>query len=213
MKQLFSLPAILCLAVGLLTGLPATVSAGAAPLSLEDKEEIARAEAYFNKFTTMTADFMQISPEGKVAMGEFFMKRPGRMRFEYLPPANILVVADGTWLVFHDKEIDQTTRIPLSSTPVNVLLQGTVRLTEDAEVTAVRRDKGTIRIDVRDRVRPDEGMITLVFSDRPYLFRKWLVRDQTGNVTSISISSVRKNVELKPELFIHLDKFEDDKNR
>lgn len=213
MIRLLSFLPVLCLSIGLYAGLPAAALADATRLSLEDKEEIARAEAYFNKFTTMTADFMQISPEGKVAMGEFFMKRPGRMRFEYLPPANILVVADGTWLVFHDKEIDQTTRIPLSSTPVNVLLQGTVRLSDGAEVTAVRRDKGTIRIDVRDNQRPDEGMITLVFSDRPYLFRKWLVRDQTGNVTSISISGVRKNVELKPELFIFLDKFEDDKNR
>ena len=90
-------------------------------------------------------------------------------------------------------------------TPVSVLLKETVKLSEDALVTAVRRDAGTVRIDVRDRDRPDEGMITLVFSDRPYLFRKWLVRDATGNVTSISISSVRQNVDIAPQLFTFFD--------
>lgn len=182
-----------------------TSIAQAVELSLDNQEDIARAEAYLNKITTLKARFLQINSEGKIAEGTVFMKRPGRARFEYEPPAQILVVADGTWLVFHDKELKETTRLPLYSTPISVLLKENVTLNGDVTVLSVEKDANTLRINIIDTDEPEQGGITLVFSDKPLKLRKWLITDAQGNTTSVSISDVEQGMWIKPELFNLLD--------
>ncbi|OUR78455.1 hypothetical protein A9Q83_07430 [Alphaproteobacteria bacterium 46_93_T64] len=173
----------------------------AAPLSNEDREDIARVEAYLNKITSLKARFLQVNSEGNIAEGDVLINRPGRARFEYEPPAQILVVADGTWLVFHDKELDETTRIPLSSTPISVLLEEDVKLRGDVTVTSVEKDAGILRINIIDTEEPDEGGITLVFTLYPFDLRKWLITDPQGSTTSVSLSDVVRGMKFKPELF------------
>lgn len=180
-------------------------SGQAAPLSLSDKEDIARVEAYLNTITTLKAQFLQINAEGNIAKGAVYLRRPGRARFEYEPPAQILVVADGTWLVFHDKELDETTRLPLYSTPVSVLLQENVSFSGDVTVVSVEKQANTLRINLIDADEPEEGGITLVFESNPLKLRKWLVTDAQGNTTSISLSDMERGVKIKPELFTFFD--------
>ncbi|MCC3303725.1 LolA family protein [Sneathiella sp. HT1-7] len=171
----------------------------------EDQAQIARVEAYLDTIKTMQADFLQIDSAGGIAEGAVFMRKPGRMRFEYKPPAQILVVADGLWLVFHDKELKETTRLPLSATPVSILLEEDVELSGDVTVTKVEHDANTLRLTIVDTDNPDEGNIVLIFSDNPLQLRQWLVTDAQGQVTSISLGKVEKNIKLKPELFTFFD--------
>jgi len=173
----------------------------AAPLSNEDREDIARVEAYLNKITSLKARFLQVNSEGNIAEGDVLINRPGRARFEYEPPAQILVVADGTWLVFHDKELDETTRIPLSSTPISVLLEENVKLSGNVTVISVEKDAGILRVNIIDTEEPDEGGITLVFTLYPFDLRKWLITDPQGSTTSVSLSDVVRGMKFKPELF------------
>jgi len=173
----------------------------AAPLSNEDREDIARVEAYLNKITSLKARFLQVNSEGNIAEGDVLINRPGRARFEYEPPAQILVVADGTWLVFHDKELDETTRIPLSSTPISVLLEENVKLSGNVTVISVEKDAGILRVNIIDTEEPDEGGITLVFTLYPFDLRKWLITDPQGSTTSVSLSDVERGMKFKPELF------------
>ncbi|MGH9677237.1 MAG: outer membrane lipoprotein carrier protein LolA, partial [Candidatus Acidiferrum sp.] len=56
---------------------------------------IQKANAYFNAATNMTGDFVQIGPDGKRSEGKIFVQRPGKLRFEYAPPATLEIVADG----------------------------------------------------------------------------------------------------------------------
>lgn len=177
----------------------------AVELSLDDQENIARVEAYLNKVTTLKAEFLQINAEGQFARGTVLINRPGRARFEYDPPAQILVVADGTWLVFHDKELEETNRIPLYSTPISVILQENVEFKGDVTVTSVEKDGGILRINLIDTDEPDQGGLTLVFTLKPFALRKWLVTDAQGSTTSVAISNVEEGLKFKPELFVFND--------
>ncbi len=194
-------PLLLLIALALGTG-PA---AAAAALSELDIADIARAEAYLNSIQTMKARFIQIGPQGGLSEGNFYLRRPGRLRFEYDPPIPVLVVADGTWVVFYDSEINQVTRLPLGSTPLAVLLRDEIRLRGSVTVTEVERATGTLRITVIDSEAPDQGTITLVFSDRPLALRQWLIRDPQGLETSIAMSQTQYNMILKPELFVFFE--------
>src|SRR3546814_19319247 len=68
-------------------------SAEAAALSAEDRADVARVEAYLNGITSMKSSFLQSSSTGPVARGTVWLRRPGRMRFEYDPPSPILLTA------------------------------------------------------------------------------------------------------------------------
>ena len=205
MKQFFAKSLIMgSLFVGLM--MPAV---SAAPLSAEDKADIKRVEDYLNGITTMKANFLQVNAEGQFAEGVVYLNRPGRARFEYEPPAQILVVADGLWLVFHDKELNETTRIPLSSTPISVLLEENAQLTGDVTVTSVEKDAGVLRVNIIDTAEPDQGGITLVFSLYPFELRKWMVTDAQGLTTSVTLSEEEFGLKLKPELFTFNDEYYD----
>ena len=60
---------------------------------------IERIESYLAKIETMRARFNQVSPDGVVSQGSFYLRRPGRFRFEYESPTPLLVVADRFWIV------------------------------------------------------------------------------------------------------------------
>ena len=199
-------PLLLLIALVLGTG-PAAAAAALSDLDLAD---IARAEAYLNSIQTMKARFIQVGPQGGLSEGNFYLRRPGRLRFEYDPPIPVLVVADGTWVVFYDSEINQVTRLPLGSTPLAVLLREEIRLRGSVTVTEVERATGTLRITVIDTEAPDQGTITLVFSDRPLALRQWLVRDPQGLETSIAMSQIQFNLILEPSLFAFFEPIDED---
>ncbi|MDW8444454.1 MAG: outer membrane lipoprotein carrier protein LolA [Acetobacteraceae bacterium] len=104
--------------------------AAPAPLSAADRADLARLEAYLDGIRTLTARFVQVDARGGTATGRLWLSRPGRMRFEYDPPSPILLVADGTFVIFHDRSVMQTTHIPLGTTPLSLLLAERIRLDE-----------------------------------------------------------------------------------
>ena len=190
--------------------LGAAILGGAAParaeLSAVDKTDIARAEAYLNGFDTMKARFVQIAPNGDLAEGEVFLRRPGRLRFEYDPPVPLLIVADRVWLILYDSELDQVDRLPLWSTPISVLVDDTVRLSDKVNVIDIARNPGSLRITLQDKERPEEGLLTLVFSDTPIALRSWIVTDSQGLETTVALSGIETGVTLDPRLFVIFDK-------
>ncbi|MBO6561913.1 MAG: outer membrane lipoprotein carrier protein LolA [Nisaea sp.] len=194
MKKLLALAA---LALCLLLPQPSD----AAPLSAEDKQVLARIESYFNGLTTLQARFLQVSNQGATAQGILSLKRPGLMRFEYDEPSPVLLVSDGTWLIFQDNELQQTTHVPLGSTPLAVLVEDPVDLTENLEVLEVARNPGVIRLLMRMRDDPEAGFIQMVFSDSPLELRQWTITDAQGVEVKVALLETRKGMELQDSLF------------
>ncbi len=191
------------LALGLALWL-APAPAGAA-FSERDVADIARIEAYLNDIRSLRARFVQVAPNGGLAEGVLSLQRPGRVRFEYAPPTPFLVVGDGEWLFFYDSQLDQITRVKISMTPLKILLDDRIRFGGRAMVAGVQRSPGVLRVEVLDRKKPDDGAVTLVFSDSPLLLRQWLVTDPRGLVTSIYLNRMEVNLPLDPALFVFID--------
>jgi outer membrane lipoprotein-sorting protein len=198
MGRMFRALAILLLAAGTLL-LPR--SGDALTLTSQDREDIARVEAYLSGLTTLKSRFLQASTQDYVARGTVYLRRPGRMRFEYDPPAQILMVADGTWLAYIDRELEQVSHIPLSSTPLAVLVDESVHLTDRLEILEIERDSGTIRFTLRMRSDPDAGLVRLVFSDQPMELKQWTIRDAQGIEVRIALLNPTQGVPLNDSLF------------
>tara|TARA_R110000787_G_scaffold16622_28_gene50963 strand:+ start:15268 stop:15888 length:621 start_codon:yes stop_codon:yes gene_type:complete len=166
----------------------------------EDAADIARIETYLNDITTLRARFLQVAPDGGMAEGSLALKRPGRMRFEYDPPAQIEVVADGLFVHYHDKELKQVTAVPISTTPLAVLLDDKVVLdgsNDGIVVTALERRPGLIAATVADKDDLGNGSVTLIFSDQPLQLRQWVVHDAQGLSTKLTLFDARRGVSLE----------------
>ena len=53
-------------------------------------------EQYINSIRTFQARFVQSNPNGSIVQGTLYVRRPGRMRFQYDPPSQLKIVADGS---------------------------------------------------------------------------------------------------------------------
>lgn len=170
-----------------------------------NRADTARIENYLNGLRTLSGEFLQVGPDGSLSEGRIWLSRPGRLRFEYSPPTPILVVADGTSLIFQDRELGQIDRVPLGFAPLGVLTDDEVHLEDDLEVRSFERaggPLGLLRVTVVDPDRPKEGSVTLVFSQGPLTLRQWLVRDARGLMTTVTLRNVQTNQPVNPNLFV-----------
>lgn len=187
----------------------AATPALAAPLSEQDKADITRVEVYLNGFRSLESKFVQVAQDGGMAEGTVYMQRPNRIRVDYAPPVPVLMVGSGSWITFYDKELKQSNRVPLDSNPLSVLLSNEVKLKDPIEVTRISREANTLQITVRDKKNPQEGELTLVFADKPLVFRKWVVKDKAGQETTVALANAQFDVAIDPKLFTHARELDD----
>ena len=58
-----------------------------------EKISLGDLSAYLNGLTTVETEFTQVNADGSISTGKLIIKRPGRVRFEYAPPDESLVLA------------------------------------------------------------------------------------------------------------------------
>jgi len=182
----------------------AAAARGDASLGEDDRRALAEASAYLSSLESLQGDFLQVGPDGSVAEGRFYLRRPGRLRFEYAPPENLLVVADGTWVAVKDSSA-AAQRYPISSTPLGLILANNVNLEEKARVLNVEEQPGSLVIALADRSGEAPGQITLIF-DRPRMqLRQWVVTDVQGLQTTVALRNVETGIRADNSLFVLRD--------
>lgn len=183
--------------------LPAVASA--APLSAQDRADIARIETYLNAMRTLKARFLQVAPDGGLSEGNAWIDRPGKMRFEYDPPSPFLLIAGYGVGFFHDKQLKQTSHFQVSLSPLGIILADKVTLSGDVTVTDVLRQPGQIQVTLVRTSSPNEGSITLVFADNPLSLRQWSVVDAQRKETRVSLFNIALGGTFDRNLFLFSD--------
>ncbi len=183
----------------------ALAQARAAVLTPQDRADIARVEAYLNGVRTLHSRFMQVAPNGGTSEGQAWLQRPGRLRFEYAPPSPFLLVGGNGLLVFHDSQLKQTSNIPLSSTPLGLLLQDSLRLSGEVTVSGIARAPGQLQVSLFRTKSPADGTLTLIFADAPLALRQWTVLDAQRQETRITLYNVELGGTFNQKLFEFID--------
>ncbi len=196
---------LLALAVAALPLLPGEASAtipSSLQLTAETRQELQDIQAYLNTIRTVEADFLQTSSNGEHATGRLYMSRPGKLRVEYTPPPAILVVADGTFLIYHDKALDQVSYVPLSASPAGILLDKRIDLDDPAlTITNVVDDGDTVRISVVRTESAGDGSLTLFVTKSPWQLSEWEVTDAQGITTRVALANPVFGGSLNAKLF------------
>ncbi|WP_071794972.1 LolA family protein [Natronohydrobacter thiooxidans] len=183
----------------LLLSLPAFALASPAFAQRIPLNELSR---YFNSFSTAQADFTQINPDGSISTGRMFMRRPGRVRFEYNPPEQSLVMAGGGQVAVFDGRSNQgPNQYPLRQTPLNLILEQNVDFSNRRMIVGHTDDGTTTTVVAQDPENPQYGSIRLIFSANPTELRQWVIRDDTGAETTVILGELTFGGNLSARLF------------
>lgn len=191
----------------LLSAIPVLVAVG--PVQAEtpfvqtpqDRADVARVETYLNALTSLKAHFLQVAPDGGLSEGTAWLERPGRMRFQYDPPSPFLLLASSGVLTFHDSSLHQDSNIPLSRTPLGILLADHVSLSGAVTVTSIERQPGQLQLTVVRTESPGDGSLTLIFADQPLALRQWTVLDAQRRQTHVTLYNVQTGGTYDQHLF------------
>ncbi len=185
--------------------LPVAAYAQRAALTPQDQADIARVEAYLNSIHTLHSRFLQVAPNGATSEGQAWLERPGRLRFQYDPPTPFLLVGGHGLLVFHDSQLGQTSNLPLSQTPLGLLLQDDLRLSGDVTVSRIVRLPGQLQVTLYRTRTPQDGQLTLIFADNPLTLRQWIVTDAQRQQTRVTLYNVQLGGNFDQSLFSYID--------
>ncbi|MGA1233552.1 MAG: LolA family protein [Lutimaribacter sp.] len=157
---------------------------------------------YMNQLGPVTADFAQYNDDGTVASGVFTLHRPGRARFEYAPPADLLVMAGQGALAIFDSKFSATPETyPLAKTPLSLVLGGQVQLQGNPLVVGHYDEGETTVVVAQDPENPEYGTIELLFAVQPLALQGWRIRDEVGGVTEVQLQPLLPAPNLPNRLF------------
>lgn len=177
----------------------------AAPPAPDTAAEVARIQTYLNGIRTMQARFAQTGPDGERTTGTFFLKRPGRLRFEYDPPVTDFIVADGIFLYFYDGIAGEQSNMPIGNSLADFFLRKHLDLSGDVTVTGLERKAGMLALTLTQTADPAAGSLTIYLTDAPLTLKKWGVVDAQGLKTTVELSEVVNGPRLKDSLFYYRD--------
>jgi outer membrane lipoprotein-sorting protein len=173
----------------------------AAP-AMAERLPLSAISRYLNSLQTAEAPFTQITEDGTISTGKLYIKRPGRVRFEYDPPEEAIVVAGGGAVVIHDPKSNTIAETyPLKRTPLSIILERTVDLARANMVTGHAFDGTATVVTAQDPENPGYGSIQLMFTGDPVELRKWVITDSSGSQTTIVLRDMTTGHSLRDSLF------------
>ena len=182
------------LAVGLAVSAP--LAAAAQQLSLNE------ISGYLNQLRTAEGDFTQINDDGSISTGTIYIKRPGKVRFEYNAPDSGLVVAGANTVVIYDKKSNQPAETyPLARTPLSIILAENVNLGRAKMVTGHSYDGTATTVTAQDPANPQYGNIRMKFTGNPVQLRQWIINDGNGSATTVVLGDMQVGGNISNSLF------------
>jgi len=181
-----------------LLGKPASTGA----LSAEQRAIVDRVNGYLSGVQTLTGKFIQVGPDGSRTQGDFFISKPGRVRFEYDDPSPIELIADGSSVVVRDRRLATQDVYPLSQTPLRFLLADRVDLSKDTHLIAVYADNVFVTVVAEEKSGiVGTSRLMIMFSAKDMQLKQWTVTDPQGYDTTVAVYNLDTSKRPDPALF------------
>jgi outer membrane lipoprotein-sorting protein len=180
----------------------AAVEPAALSQPLPSNVVVERANAYFTNLSTLVADFTQVGADGRRQGGTLYLQRPGRVRFEYDPPATLQVIADGRSVAVRDRKLATQDLYSISQTPLKFLLREQVNLGQDIRITGIAHDGDAVRISLEDSsTLGGTSRITLYFDRHVESLNQWRIVDAQGFQTVVVLGKIERGRRIDQDLF------------
>ncbi len=156
---------------------------------------------YLNSLTNLQGRFVQTDHRNEETRGRFYVRRPGRLRFDYSSPSMLRIVSDGEYLSVEDHDLKTVDKFPLSSTPIQLLLGEDINLTRDAVILDMRQDETAVVVVIKDKSGNSPGHLQLFFKRPELVLYEWVITDAQGLDTRIQLADLMMGDEKSEEFF------------
>jgi outer membrane lipoprotein-sorting protein len=166
------------------------------------KAQAAKVSNYLSSVQTLVGNFVQVGPDGSKTKGDFYIQKPGKIRFEYDDPSPIAVIADGSALAVRDRKLATQDIYPLSQTPLRFLLSDRIDLMKDTNVVNVTADDVFISVTIEEK-QPLIGTsrLMLMIGSKDGQLKQWTVTDPQGYDTTVAVYNLDTSKKVDPSLF------------
>jgi outer membrane lipoprotein-sorting protein len=179
--------------------LPANIFA---TFDASQKAQAARVSSYLSSLQTLVGNFVQVGPDGSKTKGDFYIQKPGKVRFEYEAPSPIDVIADGSSVAVRDRKLATQDIYPLSQTPLRYLLSDRIDLLKDTNVVSVTADDLFISVTIEEK-QPLIGTsrLLLMVGVKDGQLKQWTVTDPQGYDTTTAVYNLDTSKKVDPGMF------------
>ena len=172
-----------------------------ATFDANQKAEAAKVSAYLSSLQTLVGNFVQVGPDGSKSMGDFYIQKPGKVRFEY-DSSPIAIIADGSSLAVRDNKLATQDIYPLSQTPLRFLLSDRIDLLKDTNVVNVTADDVFVSVTIEEKqALIGTSRLMLMVGAKDGQLKQWTVTDPQGYDTTVAVYNLDTTKKLDPGLF------------
>lgn len=176
----------------------------------EDAAEIvSRLQGKYESITSIKADFTQeVSSKGMPAMkseGKVWLKKPGKMRWEYKKPAKDLIVSDGKTIWLFQPDLNQVIERPASLSASAMATDflsgiGSIEKEFDVKLAAIDSANHVLILTPKQEQSSLRNLILEVNKEKS-IVEKTTITDHFGNQTAVTFNNIKLNASMKDSLF------------
>ncbi len=162
-----------------------------------------RISLYLSSVQTLVGNFVQIGPDGARTEGNFYIQKPGKVRFQYNPPSPIEIVADGSSVMVRDRRLATQDLYMLSQTPLRYLLADRIDLLHDTDVVSVNADDTFVSVTIEEKqLAVGTSRLLIMFDAKNLTLKQWTVTDPQGFDTTVAVYNLDTAKKPDPNLFV-----------
>jgi outer membrane lipoprotein-sorting protein len=169
------------------------------------KAQISQAEGYLKRLNTFSAEFYQATVGSNfVSEGKLSFAKPGKARWEYSSPKEVLIVIDNDDVVVYDKKLDQTTYTNMpKKTALNLFFGNDLDFSKNATVTSVVDSTSELKLVITGKDYKGQ-FLTITFDKKGsgLLLSKVGRITEKGEVVNIKFATISENIALDKDLFV-----------
>ena len=181
---------------------PAPAATTTVALNPTQRTQIDKVSTYLSSVQQLVGNFVQVGPDGSRVKGEFYIQKPGKIRFEYDPPSPVEIVADGQSVVVRDRKLATQDLYPLSQTPLRFLLSERIDLAKDTNIVGVRADDVFVTIIIEERqALIGTSRLMMMVGAKDFQLKQWTITDPQGYDTTVAVSNLDTSKRPDPNLF------------
>jgi outer membrane lipoprotein-sorting protein len=171
-------------------------------LTVEQRALLDRISSYLSSVHTLVGKFVQIGPDGSRTTGDFYLQKPGKVRFQYDPPTPTDIVADGQSVAVRDRALNTQDTYELSQTPLRFLLADHIDIVNDTNLVAMNPDDNFISVVIEERhLVAGTYRLMVMFGAKDIQLKQWTITDPQGYDTTVAVYNLDTIKRPDPDLF------------
>ncbi len=171
-----------------------------ATFDANQKAQAAKVSSYLSSLQTLVGNFVQVGPDGSKTKGDFYIQKPGKVRFEYDAPSPIEIIADGSSVAVRDRKLATQDIYPLSQTPLRYLLSDRIDLLKDTNVVNVTADDLFVSVTIEEKqALIGTSRLMLMVGAKDGQLKQWTVTDPQGYDTTVAVYNLDSSKKVDPE--------------